>query len=539
MSRLTARFASVLMVAAAGLVAAPFAQAQIAFVSVKSADAGLSDFRFLAPLVGHKDRVKELNDFLDKANGKLDGVETKKPFGLYVNWPAKITDFQSLEFPVLFYLPIGDEKQFLDLLPKFGYKVAREKDGLYKLTLPDDDELFFRFAHGHAHAAPKAAWLEGKLADPATFVSAGGQKSAVVASVRFEHFPKEYKLLVDVAHKELMKEVGSEFDNLLGGSDKHAGESELQYRQRQAGIKQLKEVFKVIKGAFTGLVEQARELTFTLDVDQPANTLVAELKLVPRPDTDLAAFGDYAAKARTQFGYLMNRASVGVHLHLPAMSKNLDGTVFNAEQMRSFSSNFLHPRYRDLMTKYMEVLFSTLAADGLDVGVAVHDLATENDTKVILGLKVQNGRKLEHMLRDFHKNLPTLQKRDIVIDWTHARHLDARIHKLQMPGEFEEVYLAFRDDVVFVSFGRHGLKTTQDALDGFQRATPSPSPMMRVDLASDVFLRFSENLNRLGQSLSRRERDKIKAELTLTGGKDVRLRLEVSAHLLRMFADAD
>ncbi len=52
-----------------------------------------------------------------------------------------------------------------------------------------------------------------------------------------------------------------------------------------------------------------------------------------------------------------------------------------------------------------------------------------------MGLKVHNGRRLDHLLRDTIKGLPTGDRGAFSFTPNHARHAGARIHRLHAEDE--------------------------------------------------------------------------------------------------------
>src|SRR5262245_57244291 len=77
------------------------APAQIAYVGIKSTDEMLADFRYLAPVFGQQDAVKQLDAVIGADNKGLEGINRGRPLGVYVLWPEKIGKLDELNFPVV------------------------------------------------------------------------------------------------------------------------------------------------------------------------------------------------------------------------------------------------------------------------------------------------------------------------------------------------------------------------------------------------------------------------------------------------------
>src|SRR5205085_8564281 len=82
-------------------------------VRMRSLDSILADFKYLAAQVGKEEEAKQADELLkERIGGKgLDGIDTKKPMGLYIFAGPNGTDSYGA-----FMLPVKDEKTILDIL---------------------------------------------------------------------------------------------------------------------------------------------------------------------------------------------------------------------------------------------------------------------------------------------------------------------------------------------------------------------------------------------------------------------------------------
>jgi hypothetical protein len=140
---------------------------------------------------------------------------------------------------------------------------------------------------------------------------------------------------------------------------------------------------------------------------------------------------------------------------------------------------------------------------------------------------VRNGKQIDQVLRDVLRDLPADQQKEYGLEWNYARHGAARIHKMRI--EEEDSYLAIRDDVLFFGMGKGSLPAIKKALDGFDKRTTSPTPLLEVHLANAVFLDKEATPGKVKPGL---EPERRGAQLSLQGGKDLRLVLKLNAHLL-------
>jgi hypothetical protein len=521
-----------LLVAVASVASAVPARAQIAVVTAKSAEAVLSDFKYLAPLAGQKELVKEVEEFLKKAGGDdlWKRVDFKRPLGAYVLWPEKIRDLDSLSFPVVYFVPVADEGRFLNLLK--DDKLTKRDDGLYRVSSPEIPELYLRFANRYAYASTRPAVLRAKLPDPVTLLPPGAHKSTIAASLKVDQIPPDYKQLIDLVMEPFSKAVAEQ----IGDAEKKPGETEAQYKQRQLYSKRMKEGPAGIRQALMTLVEQSRELALNLDIDQGRHQLSLDLTLTPRADTSLDAFSQYAGTSQSRFGYLGRDASLSVLVHFPGPPSPRKPAAL-PDDFPEALRDFVEPKYREPILKAAQVLVPTLLKDGLNVGVAVRRAGAGHDTITLVGLKVQNGDKLDRLIRDTVKNLSTTARSDFVIDWNRERYANARIHELKKIAGMEQPgILAMREDVVFLALGKEGLQTVKDALDGYGRAAPTASPLLQFEATSDLFPADKE-FTRAVEKMSLADRDKVRLRVSIQGGKVLRLRAEAHSYFLRLAAD--
>jgi hypothetical protein len=405
----------------------------------------------------------------------------------------------------------------LKLLERAGCTV-RKGDGGYGVTVPGDTRLTLRFAGGYAHAAAEASWLPEKLPDPTTLLPPGGQKTAFAASLRLEQFPKDYKKVVDL----LFGPVKEGFDELTGGKVKPGVKP-----KAPNPIKQLPDT---LEAALLGLIEQTRTLTLTLDIDPRQHQLALDLVAVPRPGTAVARGMKFLGGARSRFAPMADRADLSLLLHFPALADTQDRDMV-PDDVADLFGDYLGVRDRDIVVKLIQVFIATIMNNGIDLGVTA-SVAGKDDVLVLAGLKVQGGRKLDQLCRDAYKSLSAAEKKETPVTWNHDRHGSARIHRLGATSAHdEEVYVAIRDDVLFLGNGRRGLEAVKQALDDFGKQEAAPSPLLRVR-ASHKLWQADSDFAKAFAGVAPAEREKIEVRLSVEGGDDLRVRFRMSTHML-------
>jgi len=504
------------------LLTAPLANAQIAVVSARSVDAVLADSRYIARLVGQDAQAKQieglLKPFLGGKNGT--GLDTKRPFGAYAVWPEKLGGLESLGKSVVFFVPVADEKRFLALLEDLSWKPRKTEDDTYRLSVPGVGNYSLRFANGHAYASTEQHLLRGKLPDLGAFLPPKDSKTLLIASFPIGHYQKEYEQFLDKAREAI--------NGLVDKNDK----------EQVAALGPIQVQLAKCKG-FTKHLEA---FTVTLEIDPEKNLLAADLALVPsQPEVDpwglgknFAAIYQHLGMARSRFSHLARRAPLGMFVHVPIDEKEKKIVPEMPDSVGKGLFAFVDPKYGAFL-KLVPVLIKSLQTEGLDFCLTLSPGESKDDIPLLAGLKVPNGRDIDHALRDVVKELPTDLKEDFVVAWNHDRQGNARIHKVsKLFGTDLEVYLAIREDVLFCGNGKQGLKAVKEALGGFNKGDLPATHFFELNVSSAGFLLSKEIAEAVTKSLTTAEREKLSARISMSGGKTLRLRIEASTYVLKL-----
>jgi hypothetical protein len=498
------------------LLAAPAALGQIAVVSVRSADAFLADARYVGRVVspsGWASVEGMLNPALKSKN--WSGVDSKRPLGAYVSWPAEIRDLNTLRFPVVLFIPVADEKRFLALVGEFGVQPQPAEGGLYRLPVPGAHH-YLRFAHGHAYVSDTPASLRGALPEPKSFLPAAASKHLLTATLRVTHIPKERGRLLELVRKEIERQKDAM------GHDVAA--------QTQVGV-----------AALAKAVDFLQTISLTLDVDARQHRLAAELRLVPRGPGPKSAqqpnpvteFCRYLGTARSSFAELTGRAPFAASVHLPGIGGGQDDKDFRMPPLKELWP-FIDPKYEPAL-RLLPPFLRSIRSEGIDWCLILFKPEPKKDPEFLVGLKVRDGRKLDHALRDVFKALPAEVREDYAVAWNHSRHGSARIHRFtRFAGEDLEGYLAVRDDVFFFASDSKGLKAVKDALDGYKPAKQARTPALEFHALRVTDYLDADMATSAAKAIPAEHRDKCWLRIRLDGGEDLRLRVEAGTYLLRL-----
>jgi hypothetical protein len=511
------------------------ARAQVAVVAVKSIDALRADVRYVLGMAGQEERARQLDELIKSLTGEkgLAGLDTQRPFGAYVNLPAKL----GMNPPAVAFLPVTKEEDLLGLLDTLGIPVSKPENGVRGIDLPGGQKAYFRFAHRYVYVSDTAANLGGNLPDPAKLFQPDRLKdNLLTAALRFDEVPKHQKqLLLSLIDTQIAAE-----------QERKPGESDNEYQSRLAATKLARDVLG-------SLVEESGALTFDLRIDQKANRIAFDLALVPKAGTVLAGRFRTFTAGRSPFQGLLADAAAGLVVHVPVADE------LRRELVQLFTrgveeglKNEKDPQRRALAKKLHAALLPTLEAGVIDFGAAL--LGPRGDDKKfvgVLGVKVAEGKKLEEVFLELVKLLPAEEKGRVKLAQAEAGGV--KVHVIQagksLPdAQAEKVFgpfhfvLAFRDDVLLVTMGEHGLEVMKETIAALDRPAAGAAPPVQLELAvARVALLNLEERERIEQALAKafpggpQGRDRVR--VTLQGGDALRLRFEAPAEIIRVIAE--
>src|SRR5262249_44932874 len=140
--------------------------------------------------------AKQVEKMLKARTGPkgLEGIDTKKPIGLYGSVAARVDRSEAV-----LLLPIADEPTFLKFLGSLDLKPEKDKTGLYTLTVENSPfPVLFRFANGYLYGTVKfsdnvSLPAKDKLPLPAAVLAGGGGVLSVTANI--DRIPVEIRKL--------------------------------------------------------------------------------------------------------------------------------------------------------------------------------------------------------------------------------------------------------------------------------------------------------------------------------------------------------
>lgn len=445
---------------------------------VSSIDSLIDHVKFLASLAGQQDAARQIEGLIKAKIGDkgLEGVDSSRAFGFYGRIGKELEDISGV-----ILLPIADENAFLKLLENLKVPVVKGGEGIYTIKTGSPIDAYLRFANKYAYiTAPTTGALDNKnLVDPAKLLAAKAT-NAFSLTIQLDQVPDVAKLLATAQAEQVLQELQDK---------KIPGESDT---ERAFRVASLKEVAKVI----ATVLKDGGVLHTAVDLDKQSGDLGATFSMSGVTKSELAAGIDAIGKNASLFAGLLKSDAVfnGLgHVKLPeAIIKSL-GDVIDEAKVKALA-NIQDAGKKQQADALFKVITPTLKAGDFD-GATVVTPSGSNFT-VLAAFKLKDGDELgktvHTLVSDTLKDLPPAAKDIIKLD-AHSAGA-TKIHQVQVPGDDQgtkvldmvlgdrNLYVAFRNDALFVSAGKGGLQAIKDAVEVKATGT-TPMLFYQVDVA--------------------------------------------------------
>jgi hypothetical protein len=503
----------------------------------KSVDGLMDDFKYLAELSDKQNEFQQFQDLLKGPVGNkspFEGIDTKKPLAVYGQIGAGLADSQ-----VVVMVPVSDEKSFLALLQRVQITAEKDKDGVYKASSDGlaaaGQMLYFRLANNYAYVTVNDVKniAKDKLLLPAQVLPTDKQTSLSLV-VRLDQIPAELKQIV----------LG-QFELQLGNAkDKQPGETEAAHLFRTAMLDETAVQLKSV------LVD-GQDLSVNLDVDRKTEELTLNANLTAKSGSKLATTIADIGKAKSVASSLIGSdvalnsdAALNVLVHaMPSENfrKALEPAVDAA--FKQTLEEEKDKGKRAIANKFFKLLEPSYKSGELDAGGSLRGPNANGLFVGVGAIKVKDGLALEKAVKDLVKDAPAEEKKEVDLDFDKVKGVN--IHRIRPGKDYSDearkafgenpVYVAFREDAVFLSLGEGGLTAIKDAIT----AEPKAGKAMEMDLA----------MGRLARILGKDQEDAIAAakkafakaktgdrlSITLEGGKSLKFHGGMKAQLVTFF----
>lgn len=466
------------VVAATGIAQAQPAKQTLPTVELRvhSVNDLLDKAEFVGGLAGKEDIVKAVKAIvknLTKEKTGLEGVDPKRPFGLYANPNVDIVNS-----PVVLMVPIADKDRFLKML-KDRAEIVPEKaedDTLKAVSIPIVSELYLRFTNDYLYVGRTVKDLDPKtLISPKTFF-ARDEKAIVSLVVRFDLIPEDAKKMV------------------LGQFELFAAE-----QRRMNGAKEdpIEKAFLdlLVDGMSNGLntfLEDAKELHGRVFIDDKNDELSAEVTLSAKPGSTMArTLASFAGKSS------MPLAIVGAGKD-PAIIASAKGGL-TPELKKRFAkviddvteefTKRVDPNARSIVEQAFVVIGPTLKAAEVDGAIAVYGPDAKKHYNLLVAGSVKQGKGFEKLLKELALSAGAVADFDFDVE----KIGDFALHRIELtqgPGELEQLlgtrkfWVAISDNYLVISIEPEGTRIRE----GLKAKAKADVPIASVNISTAQLL---------------------------------------------------
>jgi hypothetical protein len=485
-------------------------------VRVKSLDALLQNLNLVVKLVGQEEAAHQIEGLVKSRIGKkgLEGIDPARPFGAYVRFGKAIDEVNGA-----ILIPMVDEKTFLTLLDNLSVNYAKDKDGIYTTKYKNVD-LYFRFAHKYLYiTSVNTESIQNKnLPNPAKALALAGDATIAIVA-RVDQIPDDAKLIA-LAQLEEAIQAAQKNSKVKKNNDPIAAKI-----QEEFSTAVVTDFHTLVKG----LIREAAEVRFDLDINDKTKEMIVNFNITGKPGSDLATTIKRMGDLRSPLaGIAKNDAAFqgALHFALPKAINNAFGSLIN--ELEKSLPEFKDPKKRDQAKKFLDDIAPTVKAGEFQVVAAM--LGPQQDRYTfVAALKLKDGDKLgktvHDLLKDALQNVPADQRGKFHLDFDSVGSV--KIHKFEVPKDAKinklideiagdnQLYLAFRDDALFLALGKDALATLKTAL-------------AKTDSAASLPLVFDFDVGRMAVLMAQKQEHKDLAAKLFPAGENGRVRLTIA-----------
>ncbi len=437
--------------------------------------------QYLAELVDQGDVIKSLRLALGllalKGEG-LEGVDIHRPIGLYATVNRETIS------PVAM-VPVAQRQRFLQMVQdRLAAKIDVAQDDLYRLPLPGllppqipVQELYLRFQHDYAYIGVRAKDLEAmRLIAPREYFRQTDPPAASLV-VRVDQLsPDLRKFLVAQLEWFLAESMRNQPPDDVGG--------QVLGRWLAANL----------SDGLDTLLRDVQELNVQVDINVRQEELLAELALVPQPDSPLARQMQAWSQSQS-FSYGIIKAAEGnapraaIHWTLPPQSRKLWNQA--VDKIIKDALDKANPDERPFVAGIFKAITPTLQSGVWDFAAAVVPPTAQGHHKLLAAMTIRDGKSIESMLKSIAPILAAVEAAEFSFD--RDRLGEFRIHSLAvhaLPEELERlcgtrtIWLGLSDSQLVLTIEPDG----QLLRNVLKQARPSPAPLVYVETTAMALL---------------------------------------------------
>lgn len=376
-----------------GLSAATTAQppAPTVEVRVQSVHTLLDKAEYVAGLGGKEDvvqAVKQILKSLTTEDKGIEGVDPKRPFGLYVTLANDV-----IGSPVVAMVPIANQDRFV-LMLKERLEITPEKaeGGVLKVNLPEGaknpvvEAVYLKFANDYLYVGRSAKDLDAKqLVDPKAYFAKDDNATASLV-VRGDRIPAEVKKFIIGQF-----EIAAAEERKKQGAGKNAVEKAT-----------LDWITDSAAGGLKMFLEDTKELSASIFIEPKSDEMALELALTPKSGSAMAKYIAGLAEAKSlPAGIVATTGSVArgsVRFGLtPDLKKNFHKLLDDgfAEMLKNVGD-----QEKELVERLVKTVGPTLKAGELDAAAALYGPNAKGHYSVVAAAAIKDGKEIEKFVKD-------------------------------------------------------------------------------------------------------------------------------------------
>jgi hypothetical protein len=480
-------------------------------VRVKSLDALLQNLNLVVKLVGQEEAAHQIEGLVKSRIGKkgLEGIDPARPFGAYVRFGKAIDEVNGA-----ILIPMVDDQTFLALLDNLSVKYAKDKDDIYTTKYKNVD-LYFRFAHKYLFitSVNTDSIQKKNLPDPAKALALAGDATIAIVA-RVDQIPDDAKLI-----------ALAQLEEAIQAAQKKAPPDETKV-QADFRVALLDDAHKIAKN----ILREAAEVRFDLDISDKTKDMTVNFSVTGKPGSDLAKAIQRIGDLKSPLAGLMKKDLAfqgAVHLALPETLNKALGNVINDVKDKALKG-IQDAKKKEQAAALFDAMLPTAKSGEFQIVAAMLGPKDGRYT-LVTALKIKDGDKLgktvHDLLKDAVQNIPEDQRGKYQLDFDSVGSV--KIHKFELPKDAKldklideiagdnQLYLAFRDDALFLALGKESLPTLKAAL-------------AKIDSAASLPLVFDFDVGRMAVLMAQKQEQKDLAAKLFPAGENGRVRLTIA-----------
>jgi hypothetical protein len=480
-------------------------------VRVKSLNALLQNLNLVVRLVGQEEAALQIEGLIKSKIGKkgIEGIDPSRPFGAYVRFGKAIDEINGA-----ILIPMVDQDAFLTLLDNVGVNYAKGKDDIYTHKTNKNVDLYFRFANKYLYITSlNTESIQAKnLVDPAKALAIPSD-AAISLVAHVDRIPNDVKLI-----------ALAQLDETIQAAQKNGPPNETK-AQEQFRVALLGDAGKI----GSSLIREAAEVRFDLDIAEKTKEMTVDLKISGKPGSEFAKSLDAIGKLKSPLAGLVKKDLAfegAVHFALPnelqkAFNHVIDDVI---KQSLAGIQNADKKKQAEALFKAM-----TPTAKAGEYQVVANVVGPQNDRFTFIGaIKLKEGAKLGQTVHDLIKqaltDIPEAERGKIQLDFDSVGAI--KIHRFEAPKNPQidpivndiagdkYLYLAFREDALFLAMGKEALPLLKSAL-------------AKTDSVASPPLVFDFDLARMAKLMAKTPEHKELAAKLFPAGENGRVRFTV------------